>query len=463
MAQPRQDMSEYFHESPAAAAGAPLLEQHAAAPSLLQDGCDPACVRDRGVGLAYGSGSAPAGVGGDVVATSGAGAGDGAQPPAAASPKGGGHQIAAATADGHEDCVSAHDAVQSPPHSQGVGAAARGQAQTPHMAAAVAGSKSSYFEEHAQTREDVSPAPRHHATAEPGAAEAADVGAASSDAATACPQDDAQPEEAAQSELAGASSHGASRPSSRASSTVSGPIDREDNARHGPAPSEGKEEQDDPGNTRAGAQGSAREAAAHSSTREVASAGASATAAAVESLLALSGVGTAPEAGARDSHPNAEPEPAVEPRATRSARKRGKEAATDDHAMPQTVLLDTCAAGAAHQGGQHAEMEEDDSSSGDEVPTSIFLPKDLPILCPKKKRHKARVQTGSDAVHKPESDVAWNRHFDALKCWLKRHGHPHPYKRCSCRYVDFFCVPAGLACLIVAPSPCSVSDPQWGK
>jgi hypothetical protein len=174
-------------------------------------------------------------------------------------------------------------------------------------------------------------------------------------------------------------------------------------------------------------------------------------------------VGTAPEAGARDSHPNAEPEPAVEPRATRSARKRGKEAATDDHAMPQTVLLDTCAAGAAHQGGQHAEMEEDDSSSGDEVPTSIFLPKDLPILCPKKKRHKARVQTGSDAVHKPESDVAWNRHFDALKCWLKRHGHPHPYKRCSCRYVDFFCVPAGLACLIVAPSPCSVSDPQWGK
>ena len=291
-------MSEYFHESPAAAAGAPLLEQHAAAPSLLQDGCDPACVRDRGVGLAYGSGSAPAGVGGDVVATSGAGAGDGAQPPAAASPKGGGHQIAAATADGHEDCVSAHDAVQSPPHSQGVGAAAPGQAQTPHMAAAVAGSKSSYFEEHAQTREDVSPAPRHHATAEPGAAEAADVGAASSDAATACPQDDAQPEEAAQSELAGASSHGASRPSSRASSTVSGPIDREDNARHGPAPSEGKEEQDDPGNTRAGAQGSAREAAAHSSTREVASAGASATAAAVESLLALSGMGTAPEAGA---------------------------------------------------------------------------------------------------------------------------------------------------------------------
>ena len=135
-----------------------------------------------------------------------------------------------------------------------------------------------------------------------GAAEAADVGAASSDAATACPQDDAQPEEAAQSELAGASSHGVSRPSFRASlarsSCVSGPIDQEDNARHGPAPSEGKEEQDDPGNTRPGAQGSAREAAAHSSTREVASAGASATAAAVESLLALSGMGTAPEAGA---------------------------------------------------------------------------------------------------------------------------------------------------------------------
>ena len=241
-----------------------------------------------------------------------------------------------------------------------------------------------------------------------------------------------------------------SRGPSRESSNASGPI-LQDNGRHGgPTQSEEMAQQDHQGETRAGKQGSTREAGTPDSTRAGAPASASSTAAAVASLLELSGAVTGQDADARDSPPSADSVEGL--RATRSARKRGKEAATDHPAVPERgTKPDAYDARTAH-GDQQAAMHLDDCSSGDEIAISIFLPSDLPIVNPKKKRLKAAVPGGhagkgggvgskdgvSDTVLKavsdaaavrPVSDEVWNANFHALDCWLKRNGHAHPGSR----------------------------------
>jgi hypothetical protein len=273
--------------------------------------------------------------------------------------------------------------------------------------------------------------------------------------------------------LIGASSP-MSRGPSRESSNASGPILQDNGRRGGPTQSEEMAQQDHQGETRAGKQGSTREAGTPDSTLVGAPASASSTAAAVASLLELSGAVIGQDTDARDSPSSAEPKSVEGPRATRSARKRGKEAATDHPAVPERGTLPDAGDARTSHGDQQAAMHLDDCSSGDEIAISIFLPSDLPIVNPKKKRLKAAVQGGqagqgggvgskdggSDTVLKalsgaaalrPVSDEVWNANFHALDCWLKRNGHAHPgsrYVPCCLLHFFFFCDKLGgvLAC-----------------
>ena len=404
---------------------------------------------------------------------------------------------AAAFSNGPGERVLSND--HEPPNEQ---RHAADDLPAPAPSAAAAEGKSSYFEEHVQKRAGGVFLPQPPSVERRAAATATgEVSAASPNVAYAPQQGAAQPVQAVQTGLAGAGSIGSSSPMSRgpsrASSNASGPILALVNGRH-VGPTQSEEEmapQDHQGANRAGQQGSKREAGMPDSTRAGASASASATA-------AMSGAVTVQDADARDSPPSAEPEPVEGPRATRSARKRGKEAATDHPAVSERgTQPDTCDARTAH-GDQQAAMDLDDSSSGDEIAISIFLPSDLPIVNPKKKRLKSAVpggqagqvggvgskDGGSDvlkavsaaAALRPVSDEAWNASFHALDCWLKHNGHPHPGSRYPCCLLHFFfsvtrvgahrkhavnaanvpmCQSASCSNLIIAPLICTLPPP----
>lgn len=101
-----------------------------------------------------------------------------------------------------------------------------------------------------------------------------------------------------------------------------------------------------------------------------------------------------------------------------ASKGRGKEPATDDSAnqLEVEMLRSVRVSGASGQSTLPCDSYRD-------VPVSIFLPRDLPIVF--------REKLSDVAEQSAMPDAEWKLKFEDFKQWVQQNGHAHPARRCE--------------------------------